>query len=95
MKTITVRELRARAARVWRELPEDREFVVTSNGRPVAVLLAADAEAIEETLVAFRRARAEIAVLKAQLRSTKAGRDALPPADIEKEIAAVRTRRAR
>ena len=95
MKTITVRELRARAARVWRELPENREFIVTSNGRPVAVLLAADAEAIEETLVAFRRARAEIAVLKAQLRSVKAGRDKLSSAEIEKEIAASRARRGR
>jgi len=95
MKTITVRDLRARTAKVWHELPDEREFVVTSNGRPVAVLSSANAETLEETLAAFRQARASLAVLKAQLRSVKTGRDKLSLADIQREIAAVRGRRRR
>ena len=95
MKTVTVRDLRARTAKVWRELVRDRELIVTSNGRPVAVLSTADAETVEETLAAFRQARASRAVLKAQMQSARSGKDALSSADIAKEIAAVRGRRGR
>lgn len=93
MKSVTVRDLRARTAKVWRELVRDRELIVTSNGRPVAVLSTADADNVEETLAAFRQARASRALLKAQMQSVRAGLDKLPAADIEREIAAVRRRR--
>lgn len=95
MKTVTVRDLRSRTAKVWRELVRDRELIVTSNGRPVAVLSTADEETVEETLAAFRRARASRAVLKAQMRLVLTGKDKLSSAEIEKEIAAVRARRGR
>ena len=95
MKTVTVRDLRSRTAKVWRELVRDRELIVTSNGRPVAVLSTADAETVEETLAAFRQARATRAVLKIQMQSVRAGRDKLSSAEIAKEIAAVRARRGR
>ena len=36
MKLLSVRDLRTHSARVWRELPDEGEMVVTSNGRPVA-----------------------------------------------------------
>ena len=93
MKTVTVRDLRSRTAKVWRELVRDRELIVTSNGRPVAVLSTADEESVEETLAAFRQARASRAVLKAQMQSVRTGKSKLSSAEIEKEIAAVRTRR--
>lgn len=48
---------------------------------------------IKEILVAYGRARAQIAVLKAQLRSARAGRDRLSPAAIEREISAARRSR--
>jgi prevent-host-death family protein len=95
MKTVSVRDLRFRTAKVWRDLVRDRELIVTSNGRPVAVLSTADEESVEETLAAFRQARATRAVLKAQMLSVRAGRDKLSSAEIAKEIAAVRARRRR
>ena len=76
-----------------RELVRDRELIVTSNGRPVAVLSTADEESVEETLAAFRQARASRAVLKAQTRSVRTGKSRLSAAEIDKEIAAVRARR--
>ncbi|MFI5360783.1 MAG: type II toxin-antitoxin system Phd/YefM family antitoxin [Elusimicrobiota bacterium] len=95
MKTVTVRDLRARTARVWKELVRDRELIVTSNGRPVAVLSTADAETVDETLAAFRQARASRAVLKAQIQSVRSGKDKLSAVEIEKEISDVRGRRGR
>lgn len=95
MKSVTVRELRARTAKVWHELVRDQELVVTSNGRPVAVLATADAETVEDTLAAFRRARAARAVLKAQMQSVRTGRDRLSSSEIAREISTVRARRRR
>ena len=94
MKTVSVRDLRAKSAKIWRELSKERDMVVTSNGRPVGILSAADEETLEDTLKAVRRARASLAVLSAQLTSVKEGRNRLTPEEIETEIAAVRKKRA-
>ncbi|MBN2848396.1 MAG: type II toxin-antitoxin system prevent-host-death family antitoxin [Coriobacteriia bacterium] len=95
MKFISVRDLRGKSADVWRELSEEREMVITSNGRPVAILAAVSETNLEESLAAFRRARAVDAV--AALQRTSVARDAssLTDADIAAEIAAVRKARAR
>jgi len=55
MKFLTVRDLRGKSAQVWRELPNEKEMVVTSNGRPVAVLTAVDESNVEQTLAAWRQ----------------------------------------
>ena len=34
MKFVSVRDLRGKAADIWRALPGEREMVITSNGRP-------------------------------------------------------------
>jgi len=38
MKFLSVRDLRGKSSQVWRELPEQKEMVVTNNGRPIAIL---------------------------------------------------------
>jgi antitoxin (DNA-binding transcriptional repressor) of toxin-antitoxin stability system len=38
MKFLSVRDLRSKSADVWKGLAEERELVVTSNGRPIAIL---------------------------------------------------------
>ena len=40
MKFLSVRDLRGKSAQIWKELPGEREMVVTSNGRPIAILAA-------------------------------------------------------
>jgi antitoxin (DNA-binding transcriptional repressor) of toxin-antitoxin stability system len=95
MKFVSVRDLRGKAADIWRELPEEREMVITSNGRPIAILAAVGESDLEEALAAFRKARAIDAVASLQLRSVSAGRDALTAEDVEAEIATVREARAR
>ncbi|MDT8435088.1 MAG: hypothetical protein RQ731_10095 [Anaerosomatales bacterium] len=95
MKFISVRDLRGKSADIWRELPDEREMVITSNGRPVAILAAVNESNLEESLAAFRRARAVDAVASLQRRSTASGADALTADEIETEIAAVRQARRR
>ena len=69
MKFLSVRDLRSKSAQIWKELPGEREMVVTSNGHPIAILSAITEENLEESLVAFRQARAVEAVACLQRRS--------------------------
>ena len=93
MKFVSVRDLRGRSAEIWRELLEEREMVITSNGRPVAILATVSDSNLEESLAAFRQARAVDAVSSMQRRAVATGVDAISPAEIEAEIAAVRAAR--
>lgn len=95
MKFITVRDLRGRSGQVWNELARKREVILTSNGKPIAILSAVSEETLEESLAAVRRARAVVAVEKMQRRSIQAGSDKLSPAEIAAEIRAVRKARHR
>ncbi len=93
MKFVSVRDLRGKSGEVWKELPAEREMVITSNGRPVAILAAVNESNLEESLAAFRRARAIDAVAALQRESVARETDKLTAGEIEAEIAAVRKRR--
>lgn len=93
MKFLSVRDLRSKSAEVWQGLTAEREMVVTSNGRPIAILSAVTEETLEETLAAIRRSRAVAAVSEMQRQSVKKGKDAITPAEIDTEIASVRSAR--
>ncbi|MHB8050918.1 MAG: type II toxin-antitoxin system Phd/YefM family antitoxin [Coriobacteriia bacterium] len=95
MKFVSVRDLRSKSADIWRDLHVEREMVVTSNGRPVAILAAVNESNLEESLTAFRRARAIEAVADLQRSSVERGMDSLSAEDIEAEITAVRKARIR
>jgi antitoxin (DNA-binding transcriptional repressor) of toxin-antitoxin stability system len=93
MKFVSVRDLRGKSADIWRELPGEREMVITSNGRPIAILAAVSESNLEESLAAFRRARAIDALASLQRRAAASEAGKLSPADIEAEITAVREAR--
>ena len=95
MKFISVRDLRGKSAVVWKELPVEREVVVTSNGRPIAILSAVSESNLEESLSAIRQARAAEAVMSLQRRSVERGTDAITMEEIDTEIKAVREKRKR
>ncbi len=95
MKFVSVRDLRGKSAQVWKELPEEREMIITSNGRPIAILAAVSEATLEESLTAFRRTRAVEAVASLQRRSVEQGTDGLTLDEINAEIGAVRKERAR
>jgi len=95
MKCVSVRDLRGKSAQLWKELPEEREMVITSNGRPIAILSAISESNLEESLAAFRQARAVKAVASLQRRSVKQGTDRISMDEINAEIKAIRKKRAR
>lgn len=95
MKFLTVRELRSQASKVWKDLPEEREMIVTSNGRPVALLTPVNEDNLEASLKAWRRARAMQATEALQREAVRQGKDRMSMGEIEREIAASRRRAAR
>jgi antitoxin (DNA-binding transcriptional repressor) of toxin-antitoxin stability system len=90
LKFLTVRELRDRSAQVWRDLPQVKEMVITSNGRPIAMLAAVNEANLEQSLTAWRGARAAQTVTAIQLASARRGTDKLTMDEIDAEIAAAR-----
>lgn len=95
MKFVSVRDLRGKSAQVWKELPGEREMVITSNGRPVAILAAINESNLEESLAAFRQARSVEAVASLQRRSIEQKTDQIMMKDIDAEILAVRKKRTK
>lgn len=93
MRFVSVRDLRAKSAELWRDLPSEGQMVVTSNGRPVAILSAVDEGDLEGSLAAFGRARALQALQTIQLASVARGTDKLTAEQIDAEIRAVRRER--
>ena len=95
MKFLSVRDLRGKSGEIWRTLPTVREMVVTSNGRPVAILSAVDESSMEESLTAIRQARAAAAATRLQQGAERCGVDRLTSDEINIEIRAARRSRAR
>jgi antitoxin (DNA-binding transcriptional repressor) of toxin-antitoxin stability system len=94
MKFLSVRDLRGKSAEIWKELPNEREMIITSNGRPIAILAAINESNLEESLSAFRQARAVEAVATLQRRSADQGTDKITMGEIDAEIKNVRKKRA-
>jgi len=95
MKFISARDLRLKSGEVWKTVKNEGDLVVTSNGKPVAILSDVDEENLEMQLKALRRARAELAVFTSQQRSSDKGLDKIAPEEIEAEIKAARQKRGR
>lgn len=69
-------------------------MVITSRGKPVALLVGVDGDDLEETLRLLRRARAQAAVSRMRLASEQSGLTGMAETEIEGEIAAARVERA-
>jgi len=95
MNFISVRELRNQSATVWKTLAVEQDLVVTSNGKPIAVLSATTGSTLDASLTALRQARAQLAVEAMQQRARDVGADNLPLDHVNAEIDASRRSRRR
>ncbi|MFH1092805.1 MAG: type II toxin-antitoxin system Phd/YefM family antitoxin [Candidatus Omnitrophota bacterium] len=93
MQFITIRDFRNKSAKIQRDLSQEKEMVLTSNGKPIAILTATSAAKIEESLAMLRQVRATRAVDLMQRRSVEAGTDRMSLEEINKEIAVMRKNR--
>ena len=90
MKFVSVREFRSNTATVRKELEAEREIVLTSNGKPFAILTPVEPDTVEEETLAIRRARACLAVDRIRDHARKTGLDKMTMDEVNAEIAAVR-----
>ena len=92
MRYITVRELNTKPKEVWDKVKE-ADIVVTSNGRPIAILTGTSEATLDDQLRALRRTRALMAMEEMQRAAAAKGLDGWPDKRIEDEIRAVRKSR--
>jgi len=93
MEFITVRDLRVRPGQIWERLGQQQDLIITSNGRPIALLTQVSEDDVEETLVALRRARAQLAVSRMRAAAAERGADRITMEEIEAEIKEARQSR--
>ena len=89
MKFVTVREFRANTAVMRKDLDEEQQIILTSNGRPFAMVTPVGPDTVMEESLAVTRARARVALDRAATKAGKDGRDAMTRDDIDAIIAAV------
>ena len=93
MKFVTIRDLRSKSRQIQNDLPKFKEMILTSNGKPIAIMMAISEESLEESLSAIRRSRAVSAVTELQIRSVKAGKHLMGLREINDEIGKARSTR--
>ena len=74
---------------------KDEEIIVTSRGKPIAILSGVTEQNLARKLRTIRRSRALVALEEMQKRSLELGLDKLRDSEIESEIQAVRKARRR
>ena len=94
MKFVSSREIRVNPRPVFEAARGGDEVVITSRGKPVALLVGVDGDDLEETLRLLRRARAQATVSRMRLASEQSGLTGMAETEIEGEIAAARGERA-
>jgi hypothetical protein len=95
MDYIAVNELK-RPRLVRERLAASEEMILTSNGRPMAVMMYVDEEDDpEDVLQAAREARSAIALRRIRERARRTGADKLSDQEIDGVIAAARRARGR
>ena len=93
MEFVSVRDMRTRAGEVWQQLRDDGDLIVTSNGRPFALMVSLEGEDVEQMLSALRRGRAQMAVSRLRKEAAASSLNRLTPEEIESEIRQARNDR--
>jgi prevent-host-death family protein len=94
VKFVSSREIRVNPRPVFEAAEEGDEVVITSRGKPVALLLGISSEDLEETVRLVRRARTQAAVSRMRKAAAREGSESMSREEIEEEISAARSERA-
>jgi len=92
MRFISVRELSTKPKEVWKKIKED-DVIITSNGKPIAILSGVTEASLDRELRALRRSRALLALEEMQKVAAARRLDQWKESKIEAEINAVRKSR--
>jgi len=86
MKFVSSRELRINPGVVWKKLEQEKDLVITSNGRPIGVLTFAEEGNLEDILGALRQGRAQAAAVAMRRAAVDRGLNRLTDKDIQAMI---------
>jgi len=93
VRFVSSREMRVNPRPVFEAAEEGDEVVITSRGKPVALLVGVDGEDLEETVRLVRRTKAQVAVSRMRKAAARKGSDGMSREEIEAEILAARSDR--
>jgi len=91
MNFFTVRDLRSTPKTVWDTLEEQKEVVITNNGKPAALMIPIDDTNLEDVLATVRQASAMRAVNRMRIAAAETGASRFSLDEINAEITAART----
>ena len=86
MEFVSSRELRISPGTVWKKLDQEKDLVITSNGRPIGVLTLANEDSLEDVLASLRAGRAQRAALSLRRTAVARGLNKWSDKDIENVI---------
>ncbi len=90
MKFVTMRELRSKTAAIRKDLPVEKEIILTANGRPFGLISPLSPETFEEDLRESRLARLRRVVDRMRARAKAQGVDKMTMEEIDAIIAETR-----
>ena len=94
MNFFTVRDLRSTPKMVWDTLDNEREVVITNNGRPSALMIPIDDNNFNDIIATVRQVNAMRTVNRMQRAAVKAGLENMSLDEINAEIALARKERS-
>jgi antitoxin (DNA-binding transcriptional repressor) of toxin-antitoxin stability system len=86
MDSVAVRDFRINPGKVWRRLSKSKRMIVTSTGRPIALLTNIRGSSLEDEIRVDALARGAAAVSKLRSHAQKLAIAGMKQKDIEKEI---------
>jgi antitoxin (DNA-binding transcriptional repressor) of toxin-antitoxin stability system len=92
MRFVTVKDLSTKPRQIW-EMIADDDVVLTSNGKPMAIISGVTEDRLEKTLSIIRRSRFMAALEEMQEHALETGLHRMTDSGIDKVIA--ETRKAR
>lgn len=86
MEFIPVREFRLKPGKIWQKLKKSKKMLITSNGKPIAMLKDMTDRDIEEEIRADAMSSGILALSKIRNHSRKKKLDTLSNKEIDQEI---------
>ncbi|HEC61579.1 MAG TPA: type II toxin-antitoxin system prevent-host-death family antitoxin [bacterium] len=93
MQFASARDLRNRPGNIWKELKKNEEIVITSNGKPVALMISVNEDNLEEEVKAHRQAKVQLSITRMQKGAKEKGLDRMTLEEINGIITETRRKR--
>jgi hypothetical protein len=90
MEFVAVRDFRVNPGKIWKKLKKERRMVVTSNGKPIAILNNIENSSLEDELRMDILSKGMLSVNRMRVTARQKGLDKLPAETIDAEIKATR-----